>query len=166
MNPLAGLLTDRLSEAQVADGVEAEQWTVCGRVPQAVVFPESQEQVAEILSLSSEEGWQCVPAGRGSWLHGGQPPEGVDLVVSSERMNAITAYEPADLFIEAQAGAGLDALERSALECRQWLALDPPGGERGTVGAMVAVGAETASGSISETRRFTILEHFFFCHHF
>ena len=141
MNPLAGLLSERLSEAQVVDGFETEHWAVCGRVPQAVVFPESEEQVAEVLSLSSEEGWQCIPGGRGSWLHGGQPPQGVDVVLSAERMNDISAYEPADLFIEAQAGAGLDAMERRTLECRQWLALDPPGGERGTLGAMVAVGA-------------------------
>ena len=141
MNPVAGLLSDRLSEAQVVDGFETERWAVCGRVPQAVVFPQSEEQVAEILSLSSEEGWQCIPGGRGSWLHGGQPPQSVDVVVSTERMNDISAYEPADQFIEAQGGAELDALERRTLECRQWLALDAPGGERGTLGAMVAVGA-------------------------
>ena len=141
MNPLAGLLSERLSKAQVIDGFDTEPWAVCGRLPQAVTFPESQEQVAEILSLSSEEGWRCVPGGRGSWLHGGQPPQCVDVLVSSERMSDISAYEPADLFIEAQAGAGLDEMERRTLECRQWLALDPPGGERGTLGAMVAVGA-------------------------
>ena len=141
MNPLAGLLSDRLSEAQVVDGFEAERWAVCGRVPQVVVFPENEEQVAEILSLSSEEGWRCIPGGRGSWLHGGQPPQGVDVVVSTEKMNDISAYEPADLYIEAQAGAELDTMERRTLEHRQWLALDPPGGERGTLGAMVAVGA-------------------------
>ena len=141
MNPLVGLLSDRLSEAQVVDGSEAERWAVCGRVPQAVVFPESEEQVAEILSLSGEEGWQCIPGGRGTWLHGGQPPQGVDVILSTERMNDISAYEPADLFIEAQAGAGVDEMERRTLECRQWLALDPPGGDRGTLGAMVAVGA-------------------------
>ena len=151
MNPLAGLLSDRLSEAQVVEGFETERWAVCGRVPQAVVFPESKEQVAEILSLSSEEGWCCVPGGRGNWLNGGQPPQGVDILVSAERMNNVTAYEPADLFIEAQAGAELDALERRTIECRQWLALDPPGGERGTLGAMLAVGTagplQTAFGS-------------------
>ena len=140
MNPLAGVLSKRLSEAQVVEGFETERWSVCGRVPQAVVFPESEEQVAEVLSLSSEEGWLCVPGGRGSWLNGGQPPDGVDVFVSTERMNTITAYEPADLFIEAQAGADLDDLERRTIECGQWLALDPPGGERGTLGAMLAVG--------------------------
>ena len=140
MNPLARLLSERLSKTQVVDGFETERWAVCERVPQAVVFPESEDQVSEILALSSEEGWHCVPGGRGSWLQGGQPPQGVDVVVSAERMNDITAYEPADLFIEAQAGAGLDALERRMIEGRQWLALDPPGGERGTLGAMLAVG--------------------------
>ncbi len=140
MNSLAGLLSERLSKEQVVDGFDTEAWAVCGRVPQAVVFPESEEQVAEILSLSSEEGWRCVPGGRGSWLNGGQPPQSVDVLLSAERMNDISAYEPADLFIEAQAGAGLDALERRTAECQQWLALDPPGGERGTLGAMLAVG--------------------------
>ena len=140
MNPVAGVLSERLSKAQVVDGFDTEPWAVCGKLPQAVVFPESEEQVAEILSLSSEEGWRCVPGGRGSWLHGGQPPQGVDVLVSAERMNDISAYEPADQFIEAQAGAGLDALERRTSECRQWLALDPPGGKRGTLGAMLAVG--------------------------
>ncbi len=140
MNSLAGMLTDRLSAAQVVDGIEAEHWAVCGRIPQAVVFPESEEQVAEILSMSSEEGWQCIPGGKGGWLHGGQPPKGVDVVVSAERMNEISAYEPADMFIEAQAGAGFEALELRTSERRQWLALDPPGGERGTLGAMVAIG--------------------------
>jgi glycolate oxidase FAD binding subunit len=137
---LAGLLSERLSKAQVIDGFDTEPWAVCGRVPQAVTFPESHEQVAEILSLSSEEGWRCVPGGRGSWLNGGQPPQGVDVLVSSERMSDISAYEPADMFIEAQAGAGFEALELRTSERRQWLALDPPGGERGTLGAMVAIG--------------------------
>ena len=140
MNSLAGLLADRLSEAHVVEGFETERWAVCGRVPQAVVFPENEEQVAEILSLSSEKGWRCALGGRGSWLNGGQPPQGVDVFVSAERMSTVSAYEPADLFIEAQAGADLDALERRTIECRQWLALDPPGGERGTLGAMLAVG--------------------------
>ena len=63
VNPLAGLFSERLSKAQVVDGFDTEAWAVCGRVPQAVVFPESEEQVAEILSLSSEEGWRCVPGG-------------------------------------------------------------------------------------------------------
>jgi glycolate oxidase FAD binding subunit len=140
LNPLADLLSGRLSNAQVIDGFETERWAVCGRVPQAVVFPECVEQVAEVLSLSSEEGWHCVPGGRGGWLHGGQPPEAVDVVVSSERMNQILAYEPADMFIEAEAGAVLDELVRHTAERGQWLALDPPGGEQGTLGAALAVG--------------------------
>ena len=140
MNPLAELLSERLSKAQVVDGFETEPWAVCGRLPQAVVFPESEAQIAEILSLSSEEGWHCVPAGRGSWLHGGQPPQAVDVLLSAERMSDISEYEPADMFISAQAGAGLDALERRTTEGGQWLAVDPPGGERGTLGAMLAVG--------------------------
>jgi glycolate oxidase FAD binding subunit len=135
------MLCERLSRAQVLEGFHTEAWAVCGRVPQTVVFPENEEQVAEILSLCSEEGWLCVPGGQGHWLHGGQPPEGVDVLVSAERMNDISAYEPADMYIEAQGGAAFDTLECRTLEGRQWLALDPPGRARGTLGAMLAVGA-------------------------
>ena len=141
MNPLAGLLSERLSKAQVFEGFETERWAVCGRVPQAVVFPESEEQVAEILALSSGEGWHCVPVGRGSWLNGGQPPKSIDVILSTGRMTEISAYEPADMYIEAEAGIGLGELECRTRECRQWLPLDPPGGgERGTLGALLAVG--------------------------
>lgn len=140
MNPLAALLSERLSEQQVVEGFETERWAVCGCVPQVVVFPESQEQVAEVLALSSEEGWHCVPAGRGSWLHGGQPPKAVDVLLSAERMNEILAFEPADLFIEAQAGTGLAAVARCTRTSGQWLAVDPLGADRGTLGAMLAVG--------------------------
>jgi len=152
VNPLAGLLSERLSKAQVVEGFGTERWAVCGRVPQAVVFPENEGQVAEVLTLSSEEGWHCMPAGRGSWLNGGQPPKGIDVLLSTDRMNEVSAYEPADMYIEAQAGVGLDELQRRASECKQWLPLDPPGGGgRGTLGAMLAVGTagtlQTSFGS-------------------
>ena len=140
MNPLADQLSRRLSKAQVISGFESERWAMCGRVPQAVVFPESEEQVATILALASEEGWHCVPVGRGSWLQGGQPPESVDVLLSAERMNQISAYEPADLFIEAQAGVPLDVMERCTSERGQRLVLDPPGGSQGTLGGTLAVG--------------------------
>ena len=137
MNPIAALLDSQLPEGQVLDGFRAEAWAVCDCVPHAVVFPESEHEVAQVLTMASEEGWRCIPTGKGTWLRGGQPPEGVEVVVSTTRMDRVLFHEPDDLCISAEAGIGLDLLARHVLEGRQWLPLDPPGAMRGSLGATV-----------------------------
>ncbi|GMR13585.1 MAG: FAD-binding oxidoreductase [Gemmatimonadota bacterium] len=138
MNALAAVLSERLPEGQVVEGFRAEQWAVCDRVPQAVVFPESEAEVAEVLRLASQEGWTVVPAGKGTWLHGGHPPGAVDIVLSIVRMDRITLYEPGDLTVTAEGGIGLDLLARRCDDHRQWLPLDPPGPRKGTLAATVS----------------------------
>ncbi len=141
MNPIAALLASQLPEGQVVEGFRAEAWAVGDRVPRAVVFPESEYEVAQILTMASAEGWQCVPSGKGTWLRSGQPPESVDVVISTTRLDRVLAYEPDDLFITAEAGIGLDLLSRRALDGRQWLPLDPPGAMRGSLGGTVSTGS-------------------------
>ena len=119
MNAILARLSGPLQEGQVVDGLEAERWAICARVPKAVAFPENEEQVAELLSIVNEEGWHCVPCGRGTWLGGGSQPRGVDLVLAMTRMDTLLAHEPDDLYFEAEAGVGLDALHR-------WAASDAP----------------------------------------
>ncbi len=138
MNALAAALSRRLPEGQVVEGFRAEQWAVCDRVPQAVVFPESESEVAEVMRLATQEGWTVVPAGKGTWLHGGQPPGAVDVVLSTMRMDRITLYEPGDLTVTAEGGIGLDLLAHRCGEHGQWLPLDPPGPRKGTLAATVS----------------------------
>lgn len=141
MNPVAALLASQLPEGQVVDGFRAEAWAVCDRVPRAVVFPEGEYEVAQVLSMASAEGWRCVPSGKGTWLRSGHPPDVVDVVISTTRMDRVLAYEPDDLFITAQAGIGLDLVSRRILDGRQWLPLDPAGAMHGSLGATVSTGS-------------------------
>jgi glycolate dehydrogenase FAD-binding subunit len=146
VSTIAPLLRAKLSdETQILEGFRAEAWAVCDRVPEAVAFPETEEEVAAVLELCRSQGWTCLPAGKGTWLFGGQPPNRVDVVMSLTRMDRVLQYEPGDLTVTCEAGIGLDLLTRRTNPNGQWLPLDPPGLPRGTLGAVVAT---ASSGSL------------------
>jgi len=107
--------------------------------PPTVVAPSTEEQVAALLERASREGWRIQPAGLGTWLDGGGRPE-ADLVVSTRKLKGMQVYEPADLTFTAGAGTPWPALRDATRSNGQWLPLDPPGVEDGTLGAMVATG--------------------------
>lgn len=134
---LAGLVP---SEALLT-GPEREGWAVAGVVPEAVVLPGSADEAAGVLGRASEEGWTVVPAGRGRWLDGNVPPERVDVVLGTRRMDRILHYEAADLTISLEAGLEVDALTSRLEQEDQWLPLDAPGAGAGSVGALLATGA-------------------------
>lgn len=137
---LATSLADLVPPEALLTGPEREGWAVAGVVPEAVVLPGSADETAGVLGRASEEGWAVVPAGRGRWLDGGAPPERVDVVLGTRRMDRILHYEAADLTISVEAGMEMDALASRLAEEDQWLPLDPPGAAAGTVGALLATG--------------------------
>lgn len=137
---LATGLADLVPPEALLTGPEREGWAVAGVVPEAVVLPGSVDETAGVLGRASEEGWTVVPAGRGRWLDGGAPPERVDVVLGTRRMDRILHYEAADLTISVEAGMEMDALASRLAEEDQWLPLDPPGAGAGTVGALLATG--------------------------
>jgi glycolate oxidase FAD binding subunit len=96
--------------------------------------------------MASERGWKIVPAGAGTWLRAGNPVRAADAVLSVCRLDRIVQYEPADLTLTAGAGLTLGALDRVVAKEGQWLPLDPPGDDEGTLGATLATGS---SGGLS-----------------
>lgn len=137
---VASGLESYLGSLPVADEGERIRWSVGGREPDAVAFPRSVEELAEVMGRASEEGWSVVPAGRGSWTGGGGGLDGVDLVVSTREMGAVAEYVPDDLTFTAEAGLTLGDLARRTREHGQWLAQDPPGWRAATLGAFVSTG--------------------------
>lgn len=117
---------------------ETLPWTVGGRIPGVVAFPRSAREVEALLEHAGRSGVAVAPAGAGTWLHGGDPPGQVDLLVSVGGMDRILHYEPMDLTLTAGAGCRLEALERATGTHGQWCPVDPSGGPRGTLGATVA----------------------------
>ena len=124
---------------RVLEGEAAREWAR-GFPAEAVVFPETVEEVQETVRAAGQSGVQVVPAGSGSWLRAGGWTLETPVVVSTARLNAVCDYEPADLTLTAGAGVGWEELTAMLASNGQWLPLDPPGVGAGTLGGVVACG--------------------------
>lgn len=102
-------------------------------------FPDSIEQISELLRLAQRESWAIVPAGSGMWLDAGNPLRHMDLEISTSRLDRLIEYEPADLVTTVEAGMKLADLNGRLND--QWLALDPPDDGRATIGGIAATGS-------------------------
>ncbi len=121
-----------LSDASVAP------YAIDGVQPQCVVFPADAAQIAEILSVVNAHQATVVPRGGGSHLVWGYPPERVDVVLSTQRLQAQLAYEPGDMTATVQAGVRLLDLQQTLARQGQFFALDPAALATTTVGGVVA----------------------------
>jgi glycolate oxidase FAD binding subunit len=107
--------------------------------PSVCLEPEHEEEVALILERASREGWRVYPSGAGSWLHGRGAPE-VDILLSTRRLQAMEIYDPADLTFTAGAGILFGELQEATRANGQWLPLDPPAAQKGSLGGLVSTG--------------------------
>ena len=121
---------DNVREASSEDAVE-------GVEPAFVVEPGSVEEASELMKLIREKGLTATPRGSGTKMHQGDPPRGLDLVISTARMNEIVEYVPGDQIVRVQAGIKLDDLQEKLAEENQMIALDPAE-DGATVGGIVA----------------------------
>ena len=58
--------------------------------PKAVAFPESLEQVSQVVKMAQKEKWAVLPWGSGSKIGVGNPPSHIDLVISTNRLNTVS----------------------------------------------------------------------------
>ncbi len=77
-------------------------------------------------------------AGAGSWLDAGRPVTSRARLLSLASDAGITEYVPGDLTLTARAGTSLAEIARVTAAEGQRLALDPFGGDAGTIGATIA----------------------------
>jgi glycolate dehydrogenase FAD-binding subunit len=88
--------------------------------------------------------------GAGTWLNAGRPVRSVESL-STQGLSGIVDYVPGDLTLTARAGTSLAEIRSETGKHNQWLALDPHGGDEGTLGATIATASAgpvvTAFGS-------------------
>jgi glycolate oxidase FAD binding subunit len=113
---------------------------VDGVIPDVVASPGSIQEVVEILSLAQREGWAVAPRGSGSKMGLGNPPNQLDLILESTRLNRVLEHAPGDLVVKVEAGLELKELQELLARSGQMLALDPPE-TTATIGGIISTNA-------------------------
>ena len=80
--------------------------------PDAIVWPQTADQVSEVVRLARKVSLPVVPFGAGSGVCGGTLPLLGGIVLDLKRMNRILEIQPEDRLLVVEAGAMGENLER------------------------------------------------------
>jgi glycolate dehydrogenase FAD-binding subunit len=118
-------------KGSAADGID-------GVVPSAIVEPARAADLAAALAWAADRQRSVVVRGSGTKNGWGRPPRGIDLILSTRRLNQVVAHRAGDLTATVEAGATLGDLNRALGAHGQWLPIDPVYGDRSTIGGLLA----------------------------
>ncbi len=123
---------------KITHGSGLKQYSVDGIEPGAAVFPNTIEEVSNLLSAADRDGKAVVPWGGGTSMALGNLPRACDLVIGTSRLNRVLEYEPSDLTVVVEAGITLSALQEELGVRGQSLPLDPPIPDEATIGGILS----------------------------
>lgn len=161
MELLEGLRGVVLGEGRVtAVGEELERhsrgWEYhVPRSPEAVVFPETREEVAGILGFADRHGVAVVPYGAGSSLEGHTIPMRGGVSMDLGRMNEVLELRPEDFIARVEPGVTHGQLNRRLAEHGLFFPVDP--GWDATLGGMAATNASGTNAVRYGTMRDQVL---------
>jgi len=135
-----GVLTDfaSIGGGASSDPEVCAAFAVDGVAPACVLRPSTPEQVAEMLHFAAARGLAVIPCGNGTKIGLGAPPRRYAAALCLRDLARTTYYEPDDLVISVEPGMTFGTLQHVLAERRLWLPLDPAGGERATIGGILA----------------------------
>jgi FAD/FMN-containing dehydrogenase len=113
-------------------------WQPC---PRAIVFPETSEEVVELVRWARREGTALVPSGGRTGLSGGAVAAADELVVSFERMRAEIDFDRTEPSITVQAGMPVGEVQRRAAEAGFHYPVDWAAADSAQAGGSVATNA-------------------------
>jgi glycolate oxidase FAD binding subunit len=107
-------------------------------VPECIAYPQTPEELAEVVACAHQHQWRLLPCGHGSKLDWGRLVSGADLIISTEKLNQLIEHAEGDLTVTLQAGVAFADLQNALLKTRQFLAIDPAYPDQATLGGIVA----------------------------
>ena len=111
-----------------------------GTIPDAVVQPDSEEELIELVGWAAENGIPLTPRGKASSGYGGVLPLKKGVVVDFYRMNRIVRVDPEAHSATVQAGVVWEKLDRELQRHGLTLRLYPTSYPGSTVGGWLAQG--------------------------
>jgi len=109
------------------------------RLPDIVVFPESTEDVVNIMGVSKEYQTPVVPFGLGSSLEGNAIPLKGGITIDFSLMNSVLEVRENDFLVKVQPGVTRTQLNKELKKYGLFFSVDP--GADATLGGMAATNA-------------------------
>lgn len=132
--PADGLLVD----PEDTQPFECDGLTLIRQRPMAVVLPNTEQQVQQILQLCHAQGVPVVPRGAGTGLAGSALPHADGVLLSMARFNRVLAVDPLACTATVQPGVRNLAVSEAAAPFGLYYAPDPSSQVACTIGGNVA----------------------------
>lgn len=108
------------------------------QLPEAVVFPQTEEQISKILKLANQDKFNVVPRGAGTGLSGGSIPVENSVVVVMTKWNKILEVDKNNLTAWVQPGVVTGILQKEVEKLGLFYPPDPGSLNVCTIGGNVA----------------------------
>lgn len=155
-DPLRALLGDRFAVAEaVREQHSHDEAHHAPHMPDAVVWPETTEEVRQIVQLCAATRTPITPFGAGSSLEGQVVPRAGGISLDMSRMNRVLAVHERDLDAVVQPGVTRKALNAHLRDTGLFFAVDP--GANASLGGMAATRASGTNAVRYGTMRETVL---------
>ena len=141
----------------IAAPADLVAYEIGGKIPSAVIRPESAAQIVEIVRFAAAEKLAIVPCGARTKHGMGMPPRQYDLALDVTRLDRIVAYDPGDMTLSVEPGIPLKRIESTLVEHRQFLPLVVGFMDRATAGGTIASGVDSPLRQFYGTARDYVL---------